>query len=163
MKINVKNILICIGIIVVTFMVFDTTVKLLRINYIIHVAEEDSSIPLRDDEIYSDLSIVIKKYLRSIKNEEYDILKDMSLYKARLSMDEYLEIKNSLVTSDMFDVIFNNITVLDTGIYLCDLYTKSQDIVSPNLKIAIKLNKEEGYFRVLNIRKEVGGSKNVWE
>ncbi len=157
MKINIRNILICIGVIVVTFMVFNVILRLLRINYIYHIIEEDSTIPLRNDEIYLDLSTVIKKYLRCIKNEEYDVLKDMSLYKARLRIEEYQEIKNNLVTSDMFDVIFNNITILDTDIYLCDLYTRNQNTASEPIKIVIKLNKQEGYFRVLNIKAICGG------
>ncbi len=154
MRINFKNILICIGILVITYMGFDVALKILRINYTLNLIQEESSVPLRDDSVYTDLSSILKKYFRCLRNEEYDKLKDMSLYYAKKSNEEYKKIKDELVISEMFEIVFNNISVLDEQIYLCDMYIKNQNSVSKNVKVVLKLNKEEGYFRVLNLKLE---------
>lgn len=154
MKINFKNILICIGVIIVTYMCFDIALRILKINYTLHLITEESTVALRDDEVYSDISNVLRKYFRCIRNEEIDKLRDMSLYYAKMDEEEYLKIKEKLNISEIFEIVYNNISVLDKEIYLCDLYIKNQNSVSENVKVVLKLNREEGYFRVLNFKLE---------
>ncbi|MBR1884022.1 MAG: hypothetical protein IJ809_03650 [Clostridia bacterium] len=151
MRISVKNILLSIGVIVLTYMAFDTVLNVLKVNYTLNLIKETSAVPLKDYDIYGDLNTVIKKYVRCLKNQEYSKLKDMSLYYAKMSNEEYKALSDKLVISDLFELSFNDISVLDSEIYLCEFNIKNTNSFSQEVKMVVKLNREKGFFRVLNI------------
>ena len=154
MRISVKNILICVGIIILTYMAYDLVLKILKYNYIMNLIDQESARPLEDYDVYNDLAYVLKKYVRCLSNREYSKLRDMSLYKAELSDEKYKELGDKLVISSLFEIAFDDISVLDEHdkIYLCDFKIKNTNSYSDKVKIAIKLDREKGFFRVLNIR-----------
>ena len=151
MRISVKNILIFIGLIILTYMAFDTVLNLLKLDYTLNLIKEEGGVPLKDYEVYDDLNTVIKKYVRCLKNNEIEKLKDMSLYYAKMSDDEYKALADRLVISDLFEISFNDISVLDEEIYLCEFNIKNTNSISSEVKMVVKLNTEKGFFRVLNI------------
>ena len=150
MNINLKNILISIGVIILTYMAFNITLSILKLNYTLKIVKEKSEIPLTDYAVYGDLHTVLKKYFRCIRNAEYGKLNDMSLFYAKFSNEEYKLIYDNIAMSELFEIVFNDISVLDENIYLCDLNIKSSDVLSKDIKVVVKLNREEGYFRILN-------------
>lgn len=154
MRIGIKNILICVGIIILTYMAFDTVLNLLKLNYTLNLIKEDSAVPLSDYAIYDDLNTVIKKYVRCLKNNEVAKLKDMSLFDAKMSDNEYKNLADTLVISDLFEIAFNNISVLDDEIYLCEFNIKNTSSITKEIKMVVKLNREKGFFRILNIEVE---------
>lgn len=150
MQINIKNIIICIILIVFISMSFNIILNVCKNEYLKKVIKNDSQEMLKDYIVYNDLNIILDKYLVAIKNNEFKELNDMSLFYAKKSNTEFKELKDSLELSDNYIIIVNRVYVLDKNIYKCIFNIKVNEKLSNEYTVCIKIDADKKYFRVLD-------------
>jgi len=150
MHINIRNIVICIILVILLNLSFVIVLNISKNEYLKKVIKSDSQQMLKDDIAYNDINIVLNKYLESIKNSEYKKTKDMSLFYAKKSSKDYDILKNTLQLSDSYIVSIDKVYVLDDKIYKCVFNIKTNNDTTKKYTICLKLDWEAKYFRILD-------------
>lgn len=150
MYLNSKNIVICIIVVIVINMSFGIFLNIYKNEYIKAIVKSDSEEMLKDYIAYNDIKVILKKYLDSLKNNELGKLKDMSLFYARMTNDEYKSIKDKLQLTDDYEINLDKVYILERNIYRCKFNIKFGDNLSDEYTACIKVDSDNNYFRVLD-------------
>ncbi|MDD2375852.1 MAG: hypothetical protein PHD15_01175 [Clostridia bacterium] len=150
MHINIRNIVICIISVILFNMSFHIILNISKNEYLKKVIKSDSQQMLKDYIVYSDMNVVLKKYLESVKNSEYKKTNDMSLFYAKKSKSEYDILKSKLQLSDNYTIAIEKVYVLDNKIYKCVFNIKTTNDTVNTYTICLKLDSDIKYFRILD-------------
>lgn len=150
MHVNKRNILICIFLVILLNLTCIILLNIFRNEYISKVIKTDSQEMLRDYATFSDIDVILNKYLNSIKNSEYNKINDMSIFNAKKSNAEYDMLKNKLEISDSSVFKLVKVYILEKNIYKCIFSTNFTSNPSKENTIYLKLDRDKKYFRVLD-------------
>ena len=150
MHINIRNIVICVILVILLNMSFIIIMNISKNEYLKKVIKSDSQQMLKDYIAYNDINIVLNKYLESVKNSEYKKTKDMSLFYAKKTNKDYDILKSTLQLSDSSTVNIDKVYVLDNKIYKCVFNITTNNDTVKKYTICLKLDWESKYFRILD-------------
>ncbi|MEG2235543.1 MAG: hypothetical protein RR144_03780, partial [Clostridia bacterium] len=121
MKINLKNILIVVSIIIVIALLFNIIANVINNRYYKSIVKENSVQVSKSDNDYRKIENILKRYFEYIRNKEYNKVKECSIFYA--DKINYEKLNNKLNLSDNYNIVIEKIYILSNDIYKCEIYT----------------------------------------